>query len=143
MSRGETSAAVLDCMNAGLATIVNANGSMNDLCDDSVLKIQDDFTQEELINALENLYVNPNKRNDIGENAKSNINIQHSPKKCARQYFETIERFYSTIVDENTKLLPSIVRNEIDNSDLLLLADCISKNHPYNGEKVIFVDVSS
>lgn len=31
LSRGETSAAVLDCMNYGLATIVNAHGSMVNL----------------------------------------------------------------------------------------------------------------
>jgi hypothetical protein len=42
-AQGETSAAVLDCMNYGLATIVNANGSMVALPDDTVLRLPDDF----------------------------------------------------------------------------------------------------
>ena len=42
-SRGETSAAVLDCMNYGLATIANANGSMAALPADAIWKLDDEF----------------------------------------------------------------------------------------------------
>ena len=44
LSRGETSAAVFDCMNHGLATIVNAHGTMAELDGDAVWKLPDEFT---------------------------------------------------------------------------------------------------
>jgi len=41
LSRGETSGAVLDCMNHALPTIVNAHGSMEDLPEDATWKLAD------------------------------------------------------------------------------------------------------
>ncbi|MFA0405730.1 glycosyltransferase [Vibrio sp. 10N.222.52.C12] len=142
MSRGETSAAVLDCMNYGLPTIVNENGSMADLCDDSVLKIQDEFSLQELVKALEELYFNSEKRSSIGINAREKIADEHSPRKCAKQYFEAIENFYNTNINENHGLLDSIESSDADDNELILLADSISKNHQYPGEKTFFIDVS-
>ena len=55
LSRGETSGTVLDCMNYGLATIVNANGSMADLLDAGVWKLPDEFSDQQLVEALETL----------------------------------------------------------------------------------------
>lgn len=143
-SRGETSASVLDCMNYGLATIVNANGSMGDLDDETIVKIPDEFTEEELINALEELYVNDKKRDILGEKAKETIFSNHAPDKCARKYFESIEIFYANNINENDALIDSLIKNNIDinDNDLKQLADSISKNHQYSGEKQIFIDVS-
>ena len=42
LSRGETSAAVFDCLAYGVPTIVNANGSMVELPEGSVLMLPDD-----------------------------------------------------------------------------------------------------
>ena len=144
-SRGETSASVLDCMNYGLATIVNANGSMADLDDDTIVKLPDEFTQEELINALEELYFNEKKRDILGKKAKETILSNHAPDKCARKYFESIETFYSNNINENDALIDSLIKNNIniDDSNLKQLADCISRNHQYSGEKQLFIDVSS
>ncbi len=144
-SRGETSASVLDCMNYGLATIVNANGSMADLDDDTIVKLPDEFTQEELINALEELYFNEKKRDILGKKAKETILSNHAPDKCARKYFEFIENFYSNNINENDALIDSLIKNNIniDDSNLKQLADCISRNHQYSGEKQLFIDVSS
>jgi glycosyltransferase involved in cell wall biosynthesis len=47
LSRGETSGAMLDCLNFSLPTIVNANGSMAELQDDSVWKLPDEFNDDE------------------------------------------------------------------------------------------------
>ncbi|MCT7507777.1 glycosyltransferase [Aliarcobacter cryaerophilus] len=143
-SRGETSASVLDCMNYGLATIVNSNGSMADLDDETIVKLPDEFTQEELVNALEELYFNEKKRDILGKKAKETILSNHAPDKCARKYFEFIENFYSNNINENDALIDSLIKNNIniDDSNLKQLADCISKNHQYSGEKQLFIDVS-
>lgn len=94
LTRGETSGTVLDCMNYGLATIVNANGSMSDLDDSAVWMLPDQFTDEELIDALETLWTDINQRDHLGKNARKLILEQHGPENCALSYRDAIEGFY-------------------------------------------------
>lgn len=95
LSRGETSAAVLDCMNHALPTIVNANGSMANLPSDAVWRIPDNFAQSQLVEALEILWKNAEKRITLGKRAQKNIHTQHAPDQCAKQYVEAIEQFHA------------------------------------------------
>lgn len=95
LSRGETSAAVLDCMNHALPTIVNANGSMADLPSDAVWMLPDDFEDRQLIEALETLRQNDEKRRALGKRAQEIIHTLHAPDSCAGQYAEAIEQFYA------------------------------------------------
>ncbi|HQW20284.1 MAG TPA: glycosyltransferase [Rhodocyclaceae bacterium] len=94
LSRGETSAAVLDCMNYGSPTIVNANGSMASLPEDGVWKLPDEFSDKELIEALEKLWAQPALRKKLGGRARDIVLTQHSPRACADQYAQTIEANY-------------------------------------------------
>jgi glycosyltransferase involved in cell wall biosynthesis len=94
-SRGETSASVLDCMNYGLPVIVNANGYMAELPTNCVLMLKDEFSDEELVNAIETLKEYSSKRAELGENAFNYIRAEHNPKKCAELYMEAIEEIYS------------------------------------------------
>ncbi len=144
MSRGETSATVLDCMNYAIPTIINANGSMADIDNNSVYKLQDEFTQQSLIQALEELYVNDTKRNTLGAKAQELILTKHKPEKCVNQYFQALENFYNKISNEKEALIQSIVNNDnnLDDNKLKQLAVCISNNHQYKGEKQLFVDVT-
>lgn len=93
LSRGETSGTVLDCMNHGLPTIVNANGSMADLPDDAVLKLRDDFDSSELVAALEHLHKDEQARNALGQRALAAVRERHDPARCAEGYREALERF--------------------------------------------------
>jgi len=94
LSRGETSAAVLDCMNYGIPTIVNANGSMSDLDENAVWKLPDEFDDKELVAALETLWHDKSQRNMLGTRASQLILRDHSPATCAAHYEKAIERFY-------------------------------------------------
>lgn len=96
LSRGETSAAVLDCMNYGVATIVNANGSMADLDAQGVLMMPDEFSDQQLVDALESLYTNAELRQSLGNRAREIIATRHAPRTCAEQYHLAIERFHAT-----------------------------------------------
>lgn len=92
VSRGETSAAVLDCMNHGLPTIVNANGSMAALPDDCVLKLPDAFAPGALSAALHALHGDIALRRAIGARARQLLRTEHSPAHCAALYAQALAR---------------------------------------------------
>ena len=132
-SRGETSAAILDCMNFGLPTIVNANGSIAELPRDSVWMLPDDFNDSELIEALETLWQDTNKRQALGERARMVVMEQHSPRICAEKYAQAIESFYAGIHTGTKALINKLA--ELDNlpadeASIMALASCISQNMP-------------
>lgn len=93
-SRGETSAAVLDCMNHGLATIVNAHGTMAEIEPDAVLGIPDTFSTDDLVSAIERLHGNQDLCENLALRAKQVIATFHAPPVCARLYRDAIESFY-------------------------------------------------
>ena len=78
LSRGETSAAVLDCMNYGLPTIINAHGALADMPEDVVVKLPEEFDDQQLVNALNSLW-------------KDSF-----PPKCTWQY-RLVRKFWSSI----------------------------------------------
>lgn len=94
LSRGETSAAVLDCMNYGLPTIVNESGSMAELPDDGVWKLPEFFDDAELKAALETFWRDASGRQRMGSRAQEIIRTQHAPQFCAERYAQTIEKAY-------------------------------------------------
>lgn len=105
-SRGETSGAVLDCMGAGLATIVNAHGSQAYLPDDAVHKLPDDFSTTELSHALEQFWRNREARQNLGDRARQTIAQQHNPDQCAHQYREAIEGSTATAFVKGSGIAP-------------------------------------
>jgi hypothetical protein len=144
-SRGETSASVLDCMNFGLATIVNANGSMADLDASAVWTLPNEFDDQELKDALQILWRDHEKRRQIGVTAKRIILESHDPSRCAAQYEQAIESFYSKRVFPINSLLEAIAI-ESDNSiekDLQALAKELAITFPaVKAASTLFVDVS-
>lgn len=145
-SRGETSAAVLDCMNYGHPTIVNANGSMANLPDETVYKLPDAFSDQELVDALEELWRNGARRHQLGANALTRIRSVHDPLTCAERYKDAIEYFYSNSRFMPNCLMPLVVANSSEvssNSDLVSLAQSIANTFPPpHVQKQLLIDVS-
>ena len=146
LSRGETSATVLDCMNYGLATIVNANGSMADLPDDGVIKLPDAFHDADLIEALEGLYHDESKRSLLGARAREIIRTSHAPRRCADQYAQAIEAVYQTVVSQGPMLNRAIAQVEpaaTNDAEWVSLAQALAKSiaQPYS-ERQLLVDVT-
>ena len=110
LSRGETSGTVLDCMNHGVATIVNANGSMADLPDDGVVKLADDFRDADLVAALESLWRDGARRACIGERARAIVRTVHAPRACADRYAQAIETAYRTAAPRGPALTRALAR---------------------------------
>ena len=145
-SRGETSAAALDCMNYGLPTIVNANGSMADLLDDTVFMLPDVFSDQDLVDALELMWCDKDRRHQLGANALNKIRSDHDPLRCAELYSNAIEYFYANTRSIPNDLIPSIVASSSDeprNASLISLAQSIATTFPppYR-QKQLLLDVS-
>ena len=103
-SRGETSATVLDCMNYSLPCIVNANGSMADLPEEAVYRIEDEFETSALTDAIETLWRDAAAREALGKRGRLVLERQHSPEYCAGLYHEAISQARQRQEVENVQL---------------------------------------
>nr|WP_306824191.1 glycosyltransferase [Acidithiobacillus ferrooxidans] len=144
LSRGETSGTVLDCMNHGIATIVNANGSMTDLPQEAVLMLSDGFSNAELVNALEKLRHDDARRKQMGEKAHQVILTRHSPRACVEQYHEAIEEIYSRAKTGHFGAMVQIGRlpHAADNVSIQALALCMAQNPQKKAPHQLLVDIS-
>ncbi|WP_028213178.1 glycosyltransferase [Paraburkholderia mimosarum] len=145
LSRGETSAAVLDCMNYGKAVIVNANGSMADLDDGAVWKLPETFTDQQLIEALETLRSDAELRRNMGRIARQIILDHHAPDLCAEQYRDAIEHFHMAGLSHPGVLARAIARQAgaADDGQLQQVAIAMARNvMPRNGKRQLLVDIS-
>lgn len=96
-SRGETSAAVLDCMAFGVPVLLNANGSMDEYSASEVFKLPDEFDDDLLVGALEKLYGDQALRKTYAKVAIERICDHHAPPFVARRYQEIIEGAYCSV----------------------------------------------
>ena len=93
LSRGETSGTVLDCMNGGVPLIVNAHGSMADLPAGTTWMLPDPFTDAELVEAIETLETDVERREGIATAAVDHVRRNNNPAEVAARYAEAIEDF--------------------------------------------------
>ncbi|MFP5392727.1 MAG: glycosyltransferase, partial [Gammaproteobacteria bacterium] len=127
VSRGETSAAVLDCMNYGLATIVNANGSMAALPDAAVIKLPDDFALEQLVAALDSLRADLEARVALGARAAQAIETAQRPHHSAARYAEVLDAVWSAQPHAMAALTRALARTiPRDEQAVQQIASCLS-----------------
>lgn len=107
-SRGETSAAVLDCMNYALPTIINANGTMAELPPDTVCMLPDAFEDHQLVEVLETLWQDGERRGALGKRGQEVILNRHAPRVCAKQYADAIEQFNARSQSDAHSLVKAI-----------------------------------
>jgi glycosyltransferase involved in cell wall biosynthesis len=145
VSRGETSAAVLDCMNYGMATIVNANGAMAALPDDAVWKLDDEFALPALVDALVTLRRDKPRREALGARAANAIEAAHRPEHSAERYAAVLDQVW----DEAPRAMPALVRSVAaglpgDEQSLQQLAHCLSFAPQRNPQpRQLLVDVTN
>ena len=143
LSRGETSGTVLDCMNHGVPTIVNAHGSMSDLDPDGVWLLPDEFTDEDLAQALSALASDAYRREALGQKAREIILARHAPDQCAKQYAETIEAVYADQCSGVTGLLQELSKSVRTDAELQDLSTALGKCFPVRPNlRQLLVDVS-
>ena len=146
-TRGETSAAVLDCLLYGAPTIVNAHGSTASISDALLLKIPDEFTREELASALGLLHQDPTLRKTYSTRALAHMREHHAPAKVGAQFADAIEHFaahsrhshYRRLVDT----LANMPGQEPTEAGLTQMAKAIAFNQPPTAPRQLLVDVSA
>ncbi|GGP23635.1 glycosyltransferase [Silvimonas iriomotensis] len=145
MSRGETSAAVLDSMNYGLATIINANGSMAETPKEAVWMLPDAFADHELTEALTTLWQDQARREQLGTLAQALLSTRHSPASCAAQYAEAIEGFYQNPDQLRYRLVEALKDRglALTANDWAQVARAVARNIPAHPVcRQVLVDIS-
>lgn len=147
LSRGETSAAVLDCMGHRLATVVNANGSMADLPRDCVIVLDDEFEDAELAEVLARLHADRGATRSFGDAAHAHVKALHSPRACADAYAQAIERAYVSYAHDARpvamRIGETIRRNCSSADDAVHVVEAIAKTlPPPRPARRMFIDVT-
>lgn len=139
-SRGESSAAVLDCFNYSLPVIINNHGSMKDLPRDSAYFIEEKFSIDELAEAINKIYTDRALREKLASNSKEYLDKVHNPQICAKMYYEAVEQIYA-----KKPILKEMIKDFKDsNSDLIMLSKTISSvKKPLFRQKTIFIDITA
>jgi glycosyltransferase involved in cell wall biosynthesis len=145
MTRGETSASVLDCLLYGLPTVVNAHGSSADLPAEVLVQLQDECSSDELGAALTRLHGDAAARQALAERARAYMTAHHAPQQVGPLFRDAIEQLtaaspqthYAALLDA-LRRLPSPTEPE-----LLQAAEAIAANRLPSAPRQLFVDISA
>lgn len=144
MSRGETSAAVLDCMNHALPTIVNANGSMAYLPQEAVVMLPDEFEDTHLVRALETLWRDPAERARLGDRAREFVQREHSPASCGSAYANAIRDIHLAQERGRHGLLRQVATHDrLDPGERRAFARAVGRSLPeLQAQRQLLLDIS-
>lgn len=92
-SRGGTPKSVPDCLALGVPTIINDTTSFKDYPSDVVFKIPDNLEVQTVRNAIECLFLDHEKRNQIAENGYHFIRSENNGTLCAAKFAMAIHEF--------------------------------------------------
>lgn len=144
MSRGETSGAVLDCMNHGLPVVVNAHCSFAEIDPEAVWMLPDVFEDAELAEAMTTLWQDADLRLNLGRKAQVIIRTMHAPAVCAAKYAEAIENTYRNSKQRDLGLLHRWADHPPAGIDEAILAKTIALNFPPRPRRPqMLIDVST
>ena len=139
-SRGETSAAVLDCLNHGLPTIANANGSMAELPRDAIVLLDDLFNEEDLADELNRMLEDRKFAKALGRRGRLYVEASHAPAVVAEEYRTCVEGIYKNHKAAIQSDLGSL--SKLDPEDAIRVARHISELFNMAKFGTIFLDVS-
>ena len=146
-SRGETSAALYDCISAGKPLIYNANGSSSELPEGIAVRLPDTFTVAQLSDALRDLLASPQQLAHYASAALT-YRAHFAPATVALQYWQTIEQFaVEHPLARQRKLLERLRRlpghAEQDLASHVELACALSQNIDYGRLPSCYIDIST
>lgn len=146
-SRGETSAALLDCLNYGIPTIVNDNDSF-EYANKSVAYILDaGVDAKEIVKSLGTLIKDKSLRKKLSKKSTKLIASMHRPEHCAALYMEAIENIYSRNISTTNSLVNKLKSTGVINgllSHKVELAKAIALNElALQNTRTVYVDITA
>jgi glycosyltransferase involved in cell wall biosynthesis len=142
-TRGETSAAVLDCLLYGVPTIANAHGSTASLADELLVKLPDALTSDDLAAALERVRGDEALRASLAAKALAHMEAEHAPAHVGQLYADAIEDIASHGRAANYRALVKAAAPLCHHADLPELAAAIAFNRAPVAPRQLLVDVSA
>ncbi|MBX9933025.1 MAG: glycosyltransferase [Methylobacterium sp.] len=146
-TRGETSAAALDCLAYGIPTIVNAHGPMAELDDGAVIKLAECPSALEIASAFEHLLDHPAAREKLSQNALALVREVHAPHKIGDLYAQAIEAFHASSPGSRYEAVLQMMKLDphfhlAGAEDIAHACSCLDRNLPIGRQHKLFVDVS-
>ncbi|MGO4380668.1 glycosyltransferase [Pseudoduganella sp. RAF19] len=145
-SRGETSGTVLDCMIYRLPTVINANGSMGEFPHDAVWMLPDSFNQEQLVEALDTLRHNTERREALAAAGFALMGTRNSPERCGWLYKQALDRDLAARPGGRRALLQALLDVPglpQDEATLEQLARCAARAPDPLQQRQLLVDVTN
>ncbi|XLZ69823.1 glycosyltransferase [Massilia sp. SR12] len=145
-SRGETSGTVLDCLIYRLPTVINANGSMAEFPHDALWMLPDSFSQEQLVDALDTLRHQPQRRAALAGAGFALMGTRNSPERCGWLYQQALERDLERRPAGRRALLQALLAVPglaADTAALETLARCAARAPDPLQQRQLLVDVSN
>lgn len=142
-SRGETSAAVMDCLASGIPVIANDHGTLSEMPDDILWKIPDPPQVAQLLTALEYLHSRPILRASLSKRARDYLASHHTLEASAEAYYQAIEMSgVASPVAKEMQLIAVAKNMGVTQDEARMLAEAIVFNRPSLGRKQLLVDIS-
>jgi glycosyltransferase involved in cell wall biosynthesis len=142
-TRGETSAAVLDCLLYGVPTIVNAHGSTASMPDELLLKLPDQFSRDELVQELVQVRSDAALRARLSTRALAHMEREHAPAHVGELYRDAIEHFANDGRDAHYRAAIRTTAPLCKHAGLPALAARIAFNRAPAAPRQLLVDVSA
>jgi|GEM_PF-1495316 FkbM family methyltransferase len=145
-SRGETSGCMLSCLSHGIPTIINAHGSLDEIPDNILIKLSDNFTDEDLQKNIYNLFKNKTLMEKFYFSSLDYIHKKHHPSDIGIQYNKAIADFYDNSYNSvEQKLIKNIAASKSENvsqTTILEVINSISANRPFFSRPQLLIDIS-
>ena len=151
-SRGETSAAVLDCLLYGVPSIINAHGSSAELPKDVVLQLEDACSQAQLSEAFEQLWQTPALREQLQHAGEAYIAREHAPAQVGAQYQQALQHFaqhgkhraYQQLLKDLAQCAAQQDEAQpVSEAAWIALAAALANNQLPSAPRQVFVDISA
>ncbi len=146
-TRGESSAAIVRALAAGLPTILNAHGTSAEYPASAVCRLDDEFEDAALAAELRRLRDHPELRGRLGSAARAHIASTHLLADVASRYRDAIERFAAdSRRGRERRLVRAIAADQgtiqTSSADRRAVAATMAAHRPRLGSKQLLVDVS-
>ena len=139
--------AILDCLSAGIPTVVNSCGASAQLPGQAVVKLEQPFDDLDLTSVLEQLHDDVGRRHALSAAGLDHVATLRHPANVARMYRDAIEQF----AHHHPRALEERVLREIagiqsparlEDQDLRGTASAIATQRSRVGQRQLLLDVS-